>query len=250
MAAADGERIARYRRDQFRSPKDGLRWDLRHASPPSHAMTRPPPRRRDAARLASMAMTAFIERLMVTSVQPTLPENKKDGLQLHGTWEAVMTGTARSYFHRTSTLPLLNNTLGGALDSAAERWPDHEAVVVRDQDVRLTFAALRHEVDRVAAGLIALGLKPGDRVGLWSPNRIEWVLTQYATAKAGPDPGEPQPRLSRGGTGICAEQGRVPGADHLRPVQDDGLHRRSCANSRRNWTIAHLAAYRPRACHI
>ena len=40
-------------------------------------------------------------------------------------------------------------------------------------------------MDRLAAGLIALGLKPGDRVGLWSPNRIEWVLTQYATAKAG-----------------------------------------------------------------
>ena len=57
--------------------------------------------------------------------------------------------------------------------------------MVRDQGARLTFSALRHAVDRVAAGLIALGLKPGDRVGLWSPNRIEWVLTQYATAKAG-----------------------------------------------------------------
>jgi fatty-acyl-CoA synthase len=57
--------------------------------------------------------------------------------------------------------------------------------VVRDQDARLTFAELRLEVDRLATGLIALGLKPGDRVGLWSPNRIEWVLTQYATAKAG-----------------------------------------------------------------
>jgi fatty-acyl-CoA synthase len=57
--------------------------------------------------------------------------------------------------------------------------------VVRDQNVRLTFAELRREVDRLATGLIALGLKPGDRVGLWSPNRIEWVLTQYATAKAG-----------------------------------------------------------------
>jgi fatty-acyl-CoA synthase len=122
---------------------------------------------------------------MATSLQHTLAENNQDGLRRRVSREAVMTGTTRSYFHRTSTLPLLNNTLGGALDSAAERWPEQEAVVVRDQDVRLTFAALRHEVDRVAAGLIALGLKPGDRVGLWSPNRIEWVLTQYATAKAG-----------------------------------------------------------------
>ena len=93
--------------------------------------------------------------------------------------------STRSYFHRTATVPLLDDTLGGALDKAAERWPDREAVVVRDQGVRLTFAEMRHQVDRVAAGLIALGLKPGDRVGLWSPNRIEWVLTQYATAKAG-----------------------------------------------------------------
>ena len=96
-----------------------------------------------------------------------------------------MSATIQSYFHRASTIPLLNDTLGGALDKAAERWPDQEAVVVRDQGVRLTFAGLRREADRLAIGLIALGLKPGDRVGLWSPNRIEWVLTQYATAKAG-----------------------------------------------------------------
>ena len=96
-----------------------------------------------------------------------------------------MTAQTRSYFHRVSATPLLNDTLGGALDKAAERWPDQEAVVIRDQGVRLTFAALRHEVDRLATGLIALGLLPGERVGLWSPNRIEWVLTQYATAKAG-----------------------------------------------------------------
>ena len=92
---------------------------------------------------------------------------------------------AQSYFHRTSDIPLLNDTLGGTLDKAAERWPDQEAVVVRDQGVRLTYAVLQREVDRLAAGLIALGLQPGNRVGLWSPNRIEWILTQYATAKAG-----------------------------------------------------------------
>ena len=96
-----------------------------------------------------------------------------------------MVDSVRSYFHRTSSTPLLNDTLGGTLDKASERWPDREAVVVRDQGVRLSFAALRQEVDRLAAGLIALGLAPGDRIGLWSPNRIEWVLTQYATAKAG-----------------------------------------------------------------
>ncbi len=96
-----------------------------------------------------------------------------------------MTEKKFSYFHRASATPLLNDTLGGALDKAAERWPDREAVVVRDRNIRLTFAELRREADRLAGGLIALGLKPGDRAGLWSPNRIEWILTQYATAKAG-----------------------------------------------------------------
>jgi fatty-acyl-CoA synthase len=90
-----------------------------------------------------------------------------------------------SYAHGISTTPLLNDTIGGVLDKAAERWPDQEAVFVRDQGVRLTFAELRREADRLACGLIALGLQPGERVGIWSPNKIEWVLTQYATAKAG-----------------------------------------------------------------
>ncbi len=90
-----------------------------------------------------------------------------------------------SYDHGISRIPLLNDTIGGCLDKASARWPDREAVVVRDQNVRMTFATLRQEADRLATGLIALGLVPGDRVGLWSPNRIEWVLSQYATAKAG-----------------------------------------------------------------
>src|SRR5689334_5758978 len=74
---------------------------------------------------------------------------------------------------------------GAHWTNAAERWPEREALVVHDQAVRLNFSDLRIKVDQLAAGLIALDLRPGDRVGLWSPNRIEWVLTQYATAKAG-----------------------------------------------------------------
>ena len=92
---------------------------------------------------------------------------------------------SRSCAHRASATPLLYQTIGQTLDNAAKRWPDQEAVVVRDQGVRLTFADLRREVDRLAAGLIALGLRPGERIGIWSPNRIEWILTQYASAKAG-----------------------------------------------------------------
>ena len=59
------------------------------------------------------------------------------------------------------------------------------ALVVRHQKVRLSYGELRQQVDRLAAGLLTLGLDPGDRIGIWSPNNREWVLTQFATAKAG-----------------------------------------------------------------
>ena len=96
-----------------------------------------------------------------------------------------MTRQPLSYAHSVSTTPLLNATLGACLDNAAAAWPDREALVVRDQGIRLTFVGLRDAADQLAAGLVALGLQPGDRVGLWSPNRAEWVISQYATAKAG-----------------------------------------------------------------
>jgi fatty-acyl-CoA synthase len=96
-----------------------------------------------------------------------------------------VTDHSLSYAHRSSASPLLFDTLGRCLDKAATRWPQQEAVVVRDQGIRMTFAELRSQADRLAAGLIALDLQPGDRVGLWSPNNIAWVITQYATAKAG-----------------------------------------------------------------
>ena len=66
-----------------------------------------------------------------------------------------------------------------------QRFPDRPALVVRSQGVRLTWREFAAEVEAVAAGLLALGLEPGDRVGIWSPNNAEWVLTQFATAKAG-----------------------------------------------------------------
>jgi len=79
-----------------------------------------------------------------------------------------MSISTRSYDHGTSATPLIIGTIGDALDKAAERWPDREAVVMRDQAIRLTFAELRREVDRLAAGLIALSLRSGDRIGIWS----------------------------------------------------------------------------------
>ena len=82
-------------------------------------------------------------------------------------------------------MPLIGETIGSHFDRAAARWAGQEALVVRHQQIRWTYAELKTHVDALAAGLIALGLGPGDRVGIWSPNNAEWVLTQFATAKAG-----------------------------------------------------------------
>ncbi|HET6934435.1 MAG TPA: AMP-binding protein [Candidatus Angelobacter sp.] len=92
---------------------------------------------------------------------------------------------APSYVSGTSSVPLLGETIGQHFDRAAARWPDREALVVRHQNVRWSYRELKHRADALAAGLIALGLKPGDRIGIWSPNTAEWVLTQFASAKAG-----------------------------------------------------------------
>jgi len=81
--------------------------------------------------------------------------------------------------------PLLNDTIGRALDVAVERWGTREAIVAVHQNVRLTYRQLRELAHAVASGLLALGVKPGDRVGIWSPNNAEWAITQFATACAG-----------------------------------------------------------------
>jgi len=76
-------------------------------------------------------------------------------------------------------------TIGAAFDRAVERFAEREALVVRHQNLRYTWAQLADEVDRCARGLLALGLQPGERVGIWSPNNAQWCITQFATAKIG-----------------------------------------------------------------
>ncbi len=96
-----------------------------------------------------------------------------------------MSRLTQSYVHGISATALIGQTVGAFFDEAAKRWAHCEALVVRHQNVRWTYAELKREVDAFAAGLLALGLAPGDRVGIWSPNNAEWVITQFATAKAG-----------------------------------------------------------------
>jgi fatty-acyl-CoA synthase len=90
-----------------------------------------------------------------------------------------------SYANGPSTQPLLGETIGENLERTAARVPDNLALVSRHQNRRYTYAEFNAAVDEVARGLLALGLEAGDRIGIWSPNNAEWVLVQYATAKAG-----------------------------------------------------------------
>src|SRR6185369_16529695 len=75
--------------------------------------------------------------------------------------------------------------LSQALADAAARWPSQDALVVCHQSVRLTWSQLDREVTRVARGLAGLGLAPHDRAGIWASNCVEWILLQYAAARAG-----------------------------------------------------------------
>jgi len=90
-----------------------------------------------------------------------------------------------SYAHGASDEPLLGETIGANLERTIARHPDAEALVSVHQGIRYTYAQFGEAVDRLAAGLLKAGLEPGDRVGVWGPNRAEWALVQYATAKVG-----------------------------------------------------------------
>ncbi|HEV2625090.1 MAG TPA: AMP-binding protein [Xanthobacteraceae bacterium] len=96
-----------------------------------------------------------------------------------------MAGLERSYVHGASDQPLIGQTIGQFFDDACAKWATRPALVVRHQNVRFSYAELREAVDKLAAGLLTLDLNPGDRIGIWSPNNSEWVLTQFASAKAG-----------------------------------------------------------------
>src|SRR5262249_28079706 len=83
------------------------------------------------------------------------------------------------------TVALSDATIYGLLADTAARFPDRPAVVFREQDVRWSWSRFDAEIRTLAAGLAALGLKKGDRLGIWSPNRVEWIVTQFATARLG-----------------------------------------------------------------
>jgi fatty-acyl-CoA synthase len=94
-------------------------------------------------------------------------------------------GQPASYVHGTGDVPLLGETIGECLRRTVERFGDCEALVVSHQGYRATYRELWDQVDLAARGLLARGVEKGDRVGIWAPNRFEWVVVQYATARIG-----------------------------------------------------------------
>jgi fatty-acyl-CoA synthase len=97
----------------------------------------------------------------------------------------ILADKADSYVCGISDTPLLGETIGRSLDQAARRWGDREALVSPSHGVRWTWREFAARVDALAAGFVALGLERGERIGIWSLNRPEWTLTQFAAAKAG-----------------------------------------------------------------
>jgi fatty-acyl-CoA synthase len=100
-------------------------------------------------------------------------------------WRMDAITLADSYSAGPTAVPLLDGTIGETLRRTVELHPEREALVAREQGYRATYAELWEQVDLAARGLLARGVEQGDRVGIWAPNRFEWVVTQYAAARAG-----------------------------------------------------------------
>ncbi|WP_404413384.1 AMP-binding protein [Vreelandella aquamarina] len=90
-----------------------------------------------------------------------------------------------SYTSSTAQKPLLGMTIGDKFDQIVAEYPDNDALIVLHQDIHWCYRQLQEEVNRCARALLAIGVKPGDRVAIWAPNCSEWTLTQFATAKLG-----------------------------------------------------------------
>jgi fatty-acyl-CoA synthase len=96
-----------------------------------------------------------------------------------------VTALAKAHVKGSTAAKLLDLTVPALLAGTVKRFGARPGLVVRQQNIRWSYAEFAAAVDRLASGLLALGLKKGDRIGIWSPNRFEWVVTQFATARAG-----------------------------------------------------------------
>ena len=135
-----------------------------------------------------------------------------------------------SYLHGPSLTPLLGETIGVNLRRTVERFGDREALVVRSQGYRATYRELWDQTTTLARALLASGVRPRDRVGIWSPNRFEWVITQFATARIGAilvninpayKTSELQYALTQSGVSLLIHAARFRTSDYATMLVDD-----------------------------
>ena len=136
---------------------------------------------------------------------------------------------ALAYLHGPSLTPLLGQTIGDNLRRTVERWGDRDAIVVRSQGYRATYRELWDATTLLGRALIASGVGKGDRVGIWSPNRFEWVVTQFASARVGAilvninpayKTSELQYALRQSGTSFLIHADAFRTGDYVRMVSD------------------------------
>jgi fatty-acyl-CoA synthase len=120
---------------------------------------------------------------MAPAVRPLAVSSRKETRMPAAASQTPIEGL--SHVRGATDVALSDATVHRLLDATAKRWPDRPAVVFREQGVRWSWSRFLEEVDTLASGLHALGLRRGDRVGIWSPNRFEWLTTQFATARLG-----------------------------------------------------------------
>src|SRR5262245_13638074 len=134
-----------------------------------------------------------------------------------------------SYIHGSSETPLLGETIGLCLDRIAAQYPENDALVSCHQRLRYTYRELHREVETVARGFMSLGVERGDRVGVWSPNCAEWLISQYALAKVGAimvnvNPAyrlrELEHALSQSGISVVVAAPRFRNADYAAMLDD------------------------------
>ena len=161
------------------------------------------------------------------------PEGKRGERKNANEEESPMTGQNQSYVHGASDMPLIGDTIGVHLDRMAHcrRTGQPWSCAIR---IFVGPTPSSGEGGRLRGRLLALGLEPGDRIGIWSPNNAEWVADPVRHRQGRADPGQHQPGLSAARAGIRAEQGRLPRADHCDRVQVQRLYRHAARRWRRN----------------
>lgn len=127
----------------------------------------------------------FLYQVLVCSGRKSEPFKMTRQMDARASSEKSAKGTALSYAAGDTDKPLIEEPIGEFFNRIASRFRGKEALVSRHQGLRYTYGQLNAKVDEFAVTLLGFGVKKGDRVGIWSPNNAEWVLTQFATAKVG-----------------------------------------------------------------